>query len=63
MLPNGAVILVDGGDGYMHTAIAMAKRLLRNMGCEYKGFVYCSGTNTISVNLWCGFQYHLASQS
>lgn len=45
----GAVILVDGGDGYMDTAMAMAKRLIRNMGGEFKDFVYSSGTNTIPV--------------
>ncbi len=41
----GAVILVDGGDGYMDTALAMGKRLLRNMGAEYKEMIYFSGTD------------------
>lgn len=42
---NGGIILVDGGDGYMETAFAMAKRLLHNMGAEYKELVYFSGTD------------------
>ena len=47
----GGVILVDGGDGYMDTAVAMAKRLLRNMGAEYKDLVYFSGTDKIEPTL------------
>jgi len=47
----GGVILVDGGDGYMDTSLAMAKRLLRNMGAEYKDLVYYSGTGRIEPTL------------
>jgi Multimeric flavodoxin WrbA len=47
----GAVILVDGGDGFMDTALAMGKRLLRNMGAEFKDLIYFSGTDkTESTN-------------
>ena len=45
----GGVILVDGGEGYIDTSLAMAKRLLRNMGAEYKDLVYFSGT--VNVNM------------
>lgn len=44
-LRYGATILVDGGDGYMDTALAMGKRLLRNMGAEFKELIYFSGTD------------------
>ena len=35
----------------MDTAVAMAKRLLRNMGAEYKDLVYFSGTDKIEPTL------------
>jgi multimeric flavodoxin WrbA len=44
-LRYGATILVDGGNGYMDTAFAMGKRLLRNMGAEFKELIYFSGTD------------------
>jgi len=44
-LRKGGVLLVDGGEGYMEAALAMAKRLLRLMGAEYKDLVYFSGTD------------------
>ena len=47
----GGVILVDGGDGYTDTSLAMAKRLLRNMGAEYKDWVYFLGTDRIEPSL------------
>lgn len=47
----GGVILVDGGDGCIDTSLAMAKRLLRIMGAEYKGLVYFSGTDRIEPTL------------
>jgi multimeric flavodoxin WrbA len=43
----GAIILVDGGDGYMDNAFAMGKRLLRNMGADFKELIYFSGTDKI----------------
>jgi len=44
-LRYGVVILVDGGDGYVDTALAMGKRLLRTMGAEFKKLIYFSGTD------------------
>ncbi len=43
----GALILVDGGDGYKDTALAMGKRLLRCMGTVFKELVYFSGTDKL----------------
>lgn len=48
---NGGVILVDGGDGVADTALAMAKRLLRTMGAEFKGLVHFSGTDKKTATL------------
>lgn len=48
---NGGVILVDGGDGFADTSLAMAKRLLRTMGAEYKGLVFFSGTDKKQASL------------
>lgn len=42
---RGAVILVDGGDGYYQTAEAMGRRLLRMMGAAYESLIYYSGTD------------------
>ena len=42
---RGAVILVDGGDGYWETAAAMGRRLLRTMGAAYEDLIYYSGTD------------------
>jgi len=42
---KGGVLLVDGGNGYMEAALTMAKRLLHQMGAEYRDFVYFSGTD------------------
>ncbi|MDR1692066.1 MAG: flavodoxin family protein [Oscillospiraceae bacterium] len=42
---NGAIILVDGGDNYEKTAMAMGKRLLRIMNADFIGSVYFSGTD------------------
>jgi multimeric flavodoxin WrbA len=44
-LRYGATILVDGGDGYTDAALAMGKRLLRNMGAEFVELIYFSGTD------------------
>ena len=48
-LRYGAVILVDGGDGCMDTALTTGKRLLRIMGTEFKKLIYFSGTDKIEL--------------
>ena len=44
---SGALILVDAGEGYINTAMAMGKRLLRIMKADFIGSVYCSGTENV----------------
>lgn len=47
---NGALILVDGGDGYADNALSMGKTLLRKMKAEFIGSVYFSGTENAPKN-------------
>lgn len=47
---NGALILVDGGDGYADNAVSMGKSLLRKMKSEFIGAVYFSGTENVPKN-------------
>lgn len=47
---NGALILVDGGDGYTDPAMSMGKSLLRKMKSEFIGAVYFSGTENVKQN-------------
>ncbi len=47
---NGALILVDGGDGYVDNAMSMGQSLLRKMKSEFIGSVYFSGTENVPKN-------------
>ena len=47
---NGALILVDGGDGYVDNAMSMGKTLLRKMKSDFIGSVYFSGTENAPKN-------------
>lgn len=47
---NGALILVDGGDGYVDNAMSMGEALLRKIKSEFIGSVYFSGTENVSKN-------------
>lgn len=47
---NGALILVDGGDGYADNAMSTGKSLLRKMRSEFVGSVYFSGTENVPKN-------------